>query len=206
VIDAILQPLEQLLSRRLAEDPVLLAGLERLAGKVVEAYLHGIDLRVFVIIHAKGIHITRKWTGKPDVSVRGTPLAVLGLLKRGSEQVTQKIGAGVDVQGDLDVLQHIQRLAGDFDLDWEDLLAERIGDTAAYGIARIGRSFTRIVRTAHGSLEQSLSEYLRFELRYLPQDDEVESFVGAVDHLRSDVDRLDVRISRLRAKLGRGAP
>lgn len=202
MIDRVLQQLEGLLSRRLAEDPVMLAGLDGLAGKVVEAYLLGPDLRLFVIPHSSGIHVTRRWTGKADVTVRGTPLAMLTLLKRGGDEGPE-IGAGVDVQGDLGVLQRIQRLAGEFEIDWEDLIAERYGDTVAYGIARTGKLLARVVRTAHGSFEQSLSEYLRFELRYLPGEDEVDAFISAVDNLRSDLDRLDARISRLRAKLSR---
>ena len=48
---------------------------------------------------------------------------------------------------------------------------------------------------------RDITEYLQEESRYLPQQDEVNKFLAAVDVLRNDVERLDARVKRLQARI-----
>jgi ubiquinone biosynthesis protein UbiJ len=60
------------------------------------------------------------------------------------------------------------------------------------------REGTRIGRSAR----DNLSEYLTEEARLLPHRFEVEDFLGEVDVLRDDCERLAARISLLEKKSG----
>jgi ubiquinone biosynthesis protein UbiJ len=42
-----------------------------------------------------------------------------------------------------------------------------------------------------------ISEYLRYEKNILPDKDEVEEYIAAVDVLRNDAERLQLRMARL---------
>jgi len=53
------------------------------------------------------------------------------------------------------------------------------------------------------TLERDLTEYLKTETAILPDQDDVNGFIEAVDRLRTDVDRLEARLKRLERQLVR---
>ena len=85
--------------------------------------------------------------------------------------------------------------------DWEEQLSHLVGDAAAHQVGNLVRDTLQWGAKSVDTLGRDLTEYLQEESRQLPQRDEVNKFLAAVDVLRNDVERLDARVKRLQARI-----
>jgi len=82
-------------------------------------------------------------------------------------------------------------------IDWEEVLAQNIGDIPAHQAGRLLRGSLDWIMSTRGKLREDIGEYLQEEVRLLPSRNEIEAFMDDVSKTRSDVDRLEARIQRL---------
>ena len=196
-----LAPLVSELGNRLmATDPTTLQRLGKLDGKVIALDFEGTDMCVYLFPSAGGIRVRESWDGEVDVHMIGKPSELIKMGVAGKTPVTPG-RINMKIEGDLHVGQQFKKILDDMQIDWEELLAQHFGDTAAYHAGRavrgIGSRLRNVIRTA---LEGS-SEYLRYETDVLPADWRVKEFIDGVDQLRQDVDRLEMRVNRLRNRI-----
>jgi len=202
VFRGILDLVERPLNRALRTDPETLSRLSALQGRVVAVDLLGLQTSVFVLPTEHGMRLQTQHDGPAHVRIRGTPMALLALATdRGRQQAT--FSGDVEISGDLSLSQHLQALIRGLDVDWEELLSQRIGDVAGRQLGNVLRRIGEWGKQAQKTLESDVSEFLRHELRLLPQRSEVEGFLDSVDTLRADADRLEQRLQRLQ-RLVRG--
>lgn len=83
------------------------------------------------------------------------------------------------------------------DLDWEERLSTFVGDAPAYAIGNAARTFDAWARRTGALAMCDFSEYVREEAKLAPGGGEVREFLGAVDAVRDDVERLGQRVQRL---------
>ncbi|MDA8390683.1 MAG: SCP2 sterol-binding domain-containing protein [Gammaproteobacteria bacterium] len=134
-----------------------------------------------------------------DVKLTGTAGAFLGLL-RADQQNLQSAAQGLRIEGDIDCALAIRKALAAARLDGEEVLARVLGDIPGHWLA-VG--LTRLatgLRQAGLRLARNGAEYLQEERGVLARADDVEGFLGAVDSLRHDVERLAKRIERLGAR------
>lgn len=190
---AIAAGLETVLDSVLRLDPdtqVRLAGLD---GKVIAIEPKGLGLTLYLLPGVHGVRVLDQYAGEPTVHIRGAPLA-LARHWRGR-------GAGGDdivIEGDAAVGREFQAALARLDIDWEESLSRLLGDAAAHQIGRFWREFQAWGRRTGHLLGRNGGEYLQRELQVVPPRQAVEHFLGAVDTLREDVDRLAARVERLR--------
>jgi ubiquinone biosynthesis protein UbiJ len=138
----------------------------------------------------------------PDTVIHGTPTALMRLAS--SETSTQELFSGdVRIEGDVRLGTRLRQLLARAEIDWEEQLSGLLGDVAAHQLGRGLRSIRQWTRRSRGALADDLGEYLTEESQLLPPRPEAEAFMAEVDALRDDVERLAVRVQRLR---GRQAP
>jgi ubiquinone biosynthesis protein UbiJ len=106
----------------------------------------------------------------------------------------------VSVSGNPVLAQDFQRLLRLAWPDWEEELARLVGDVAAHQLGSAARTLFRWGRDAGATLRRDIAEFLTEESRDLPSRHEVEEFLDAVDALRSDAERAEVRLSRLEGR------
>jgi len=111
--------------------------------------------------------------------------------------------ADVSISGELQLVQKLTRLAKRANIDWEEPLSSLFGDSIAHELGRGIRGFSSWARVASQTFAADMGEYLREERRLSPVRLEVEDFSGRVDAIRDDVERLAVRVARLKARVGR---
>jgi ubiquinone biosynthesis protein UbiJ len=144
----------------------------------------------------------QSWAPVPDVTISGPPFTLLRLL--GSlESVDGVLPPDVSISGDLQLLQKLSRLAKRANIDWEEPLSTLFGDSIAHELGRGIRGFASWARVAAETLAWDVGEYLREERRLSPARLEVDDFAGHVDETRDDVERLSVRVARLKARVRR---
>lgn len=176
------------------------AELQRLDGKVIHLELVGLPLTLYFLPEAGRMAVAAAYSGDADISVRA-PVASLmaAALKRDADAVPR----GMQISGDAETAQVFSRLLKHADLDWEELLAQRVGDVAARQIGNAVRGFMGWGRDAGGRLGKDIADYLHYESRDLPPRHEVEGFLAGVDRLRDDAERLQARLKRAASRLGR---
>jgi len=133
--------------------------------------------------------------GQPDVTVSGSPLSLLSMLRENPQEVIRR--GDVRVDGDGTLAERFQELAELLRPDLEAELAQVVGDVPAHGIGAFVRKALdygqQVTRT--GAL--NVGEYLAHERGELVPRAEAQQFIEGVDELRETVDRLAARVERL---------
>ncbi|MEJ2552962.1 MAG: SCP2 sterol-binding domain-containing protein [Gammaproteobacteria bacterium] len=201
---AVLAGLEIALNRCLALDPETLSRLESMTGKIVAVELRGLGVTLHMAPHGGGIQLLRDYAGTADAVISGAPLS-LARVGLGEERGLLFAGA-VEINGDVSLGQHFEAVLRDMDIDWEEQLSRLVGDVAAHQVGNLVRDTLEWGAKSMDSLGRDMTEYLQEESRHLPQRDEVNEFLAAVDVLRDDTERLEARVKRLRGRLESNEP
>jgi len=195
----VLAGLEITLNRYLSLDPETLSRLAGMTGKLIAIELRGVGITLYMAPHSGGIQLLREFDGSADAVISGTPLA---LARVGIGEERGLLFAGeVQISGDVTLGQRFESVLRELDIDWEEQLSHLVGDAAAHQVGNLVRDALQWGAKSVDTLGRDLTEYLQEESRQLPQRDEVNKFLAAVDVLRNDVERLDARVKRLQARI-----
>lgn len=196
--------LETALNQALALDPETRAALVPLSGKRVTLRLSSPPLALRI-----GVEGERLTVGpvdeqeEPDLAVRSTLGALIGqlpFLRRDEAAPAGKL----HVSGDADLARRLQRLAENFDPDWQRPFAAVFGDVLGVQIANAAAAALKQARVVATGLAQDAAEFVTEESRDLVAKGELDDFHDEVDRLRDGVDRAAARIARLQARTGAG--
>ncbi len=192
--------LESIGNRLLRLDPDALQRLQEFAGKVICLELVGIDRRLYLSAAETGIRIREVSDDEPDVTLSGSPVAFAQLGLSGLHATLFREGK-IEIKGDVELGQSLQRFVEEVNIDWEELLSPYIGDAFAHQSGNLVRGLNEWRKNAHHTAERNVSEYLQEEARLLASASSVARFTNAVNDLRSAADRLEQRLQRLQALL-----
>jgi ubiquinone biosynthesis protein UbiJ len=181
----------------LALDPDARGRLRPLAGRQVEIEITGLDLTFCIAPLESGLRILPRCIGEPDARISGPPVA---LFRAGAvgEDSAAAVGRGeLTISGNVEVARGLEALLRAIDIDWEELLARRVGDVPAHQVGNAARRLRGWGGRVGSSLRADVSDYLREESGLLPTRIEIDAFMDEVDALRSDADRLGARVERI---------
>jgi ubiquinone biosynthesis protein UbiJ len=103
--------------------------------------------------------------------------------------------------GDTTVAEQFKELFAHLEIDWEEQLSHVAGDVIARQMGNFFRALSRWAKQSARTARQDLTEYLQEEIRLVPPREELQDFFSEIDHLRNDVERIEVRINRLKQQL-----
>ena len=202
--ERLLAHLDHAIARLLEFDPDTAKALAALEGRVIAIEIEGIARRLFLVPGSHGLSMRFEHADTPQVRVRGTVSNFLTLAR--SRVRNEPIPAGtIEIIGDLSTAQHVQDIVNRLDIDWEEMLAHLLGDTAARKLGNLVRDLGAWLRTSQQSMELNVSEYIHFETEVVPEREAVDAFMQNVDRLRADSDRLAERVKRLQGLLAADA-
>lgn len=193
----ILDRLEAVLNRNVAESPRATALVRQLDGRSMSLTVEGTPLVIVLRVEDGRLRLSSRADSPADAQLSGTPFALLSLVGPQSEGALR--AGTVRIEGDADVAQKFRELLQQARPDVEEELSRVMGDVAARQVANFARGFLDWGRRASGSFSGSVVEFLQEEGRDLPTRVEVDEFLDGVDRLRDDVDRADARLARLEA-------
>ena len=202
-LSSITQILQTTGNRLLQFDPDTLNKLANLQRKVFKLELSVLNKAFYLVPTATGIQIKDDWSDKVDIIVRGSPLALMqfGLKQKGFDNQVF-LEKRVVIEGDAELAQDLQKVLGELDIDFEELLAEYVGDIPAHQIGRGTKLLRAWAKEAVNSMQLDIREYMVEESRILAPEWRVAAFNEQADTLRADVERLDQRVKRLRRIVG----
>jgi ubiquinone biosynthesis protein UbiJ len=188
--------LEVALNRYLALESEVLRECEALAGRVIALRTLGPGWTFFIEFHGGGVRVLPELDSEADVTVSGQPLTLLRLAWKtaGGEG---GIPAGIDVDGDTDLLVRFNQLLTQVGFDPEELLAKFFGDSAAHRLNQGLQKFFGWGQRSAQTLTLDTAEYLREETRDLARGSDASEWMDGVDLLREGVDRFEARLVRL---------
>lgn len=188
--------IELVLNQYLSLDSLSQKKMNDLSGKVIAIELTGLDITRYCVFTDDGIMIQQSLQGEPDTLLRGTPMALGGLAFKGDQQQSFFSGE-VEIIGDIRLGERFNRIIDGIDIDWEEKISMVVGDIAAHKLGYFARQFRDWSNNTRTSFAEDVKDYLREESTLLPYPEEVEYFLAQVDILRSDVERLELRVNRM---------
>ncbi|MBK1640343.1 sterol-binding protein [Chromatium okenii] len=194
--DALLAVLEQAINRYIALDAEHGAGFAALTGRLIAIELNGFGTRITVIPNEQGLQLFGDYDAQPDCLIRGTPLG-LARLGMGDGKNAQLIAGEVEISGDTALAQAFNTAIAALDVDWEEQLAQVIGDPFAQQVGKQCRANQQWQERTAAQMTAQLKAYLQREQGVVPTRHEVEAFLAQVDLLRDDCERLAARVERL---------
>ena len=180
------------LNRYLGLEPAALEDCAALAGRGIALHASDLDWTLVVEPHAGGVRVAPGGPTEVRVSAPGLRLLRLGLRPSGDT-----LPAGLDVEGDTELLRRFQAILAKVGFDPEELAARLLGDGAAHRVVGGLRGLLGWGQRAGGRLSQDTAEYLVEETGDLARGADVADWMDAVDSVRAGVDRLEARLARL---------
>ena len=194
-----LTAIEKAINRYLALDPVSLERLSSYRDKTVAVEISGLDFTFYILIKDKGVVVFQQEPDEIDTWLIGTPVSLMkmGLSNKAVETENILFSGEVEIRGDVELGQALKTVFNEIDVDPEEQLSKITGDVVAHQVGNLVRGGMQWGRNSLQTLELDLAEYLQEEIHFVPRREEVDSFLSAVDQLRSDVDRMEARVKRL---------
>ena len=196
----LMSAIEAALNKYLALDPNSGQFLAPLVGKVIAVTVTPFNETVYLCPSLDAIQLLDYSSEPPDTQLTGSVFA-LGLMGLSSKPMRSIFSGEVKIEGDMNTGRKFQELFAKLDINLEQQLARYTGDTVAQNISQFFRTGQDWGKEAVETFRLNASEFLQEETRDLPAGPEVDMFYAQVDELRTDFDRLQSRVERLKQAL-----
>ena len=197
---ALLATVERVLNRHISESTAATRRLGALEGQSFAVAIAGPDIRIVLNVRDGHVHVRVSADEPVDATVRGSPLALLGLLNPGS--LSRLRTSNVELVGKVHVAEEFAEMLRHARPDLEGELAGWVGDLAAHEIGTALQGFRAWAARAQRSLEADVADFLQHERAVLPAAPEARAFYADVERLRDDVERAERRLERLAQRSG----
>jgi ubiquinone biosynthesis protein UbiJ len=191
----LLATVERLLNRHISESTAATERVAALEGRSFAVILVGPDVRFVLCVRDGRVGLRASADEPGDATLRGTPLALLGLLEGSS--LSRLRTQSVELAGNIHVAEAFAEMLRYARPDFEGELARWIGDIAAHELGTRLRSFRTWAARTRRSLEADLADYVQHERAILPAALEARAFYADVARLRDDVERAGERLDAL---------
>lgn len=191
----LLATVERLLNRHISESTAAMRRLAALEGRSFAVTVVGPDIRFVLGVREGRVEVRASADEPADATLRGTPLALLGLLDKAS--LSRLRAHSVELAGNVHVAEAFAEMFTLARPDFEGELAGWIGDIAAHEVGATLRSFGAWAARTRRALEADLADYVQHERAILPAALEARVFYAEVERLRDDVERAEQRVALL---------
>jgi len=174
------------LNALLDAQPAALSRLQRHSGKTLRLALPGLPLDLALDESDRFSPVIEAAEAAPNLTLTPMPSALPLLLGDG------KLADLFRVEGDGLFAADLSGALADF--DWVLALRPYLGDIAASRVDQFLRGVMAWREQAHEAAGRNLAEYAVYEQAMLAEPHATRAFIGEVDALREDVDRLEARL------------
>ncbi len=192
--------LESALNSYLQLDDRIEQLLTPMAGKVIAITVTPFDETLYLCPGQQLLQFLENYHGDPDARLSGS-LSALGLMGLSATPMRSLFKGEVRIDGDTQLAGRLQRLFGKLDINLQGRMAHVVGDDLAQRFGRLFRGSRDWSRQTLESFRLNLEEFLQEETRDLPAKAEAEVLFQDIDRCRDDLERLELRLSRLSDQL-----
>jgi ubiquinone biosynthesis protein UbiJ len=192
--------LETAINAALKYDPGTRARLRKFDGKVLALDLSAPALHLYLLLDDGRVEIHNRWEGAVTTELSGSAISFVRLL-RDADATPAKLG--VTVVGSSAFLAELQAVLRELDIDWEEPLAQLIGDVPGHNVGNALRAASRWLRGNLSRAPRAAAEAVSEEWRFTPPKAQFEAFTDDLAELVLGTERLEARIQILRQKFSR---
>ncbi|MFT7558208.1 MAG: ubiquinone biosynthesis protein UbiJ [Flavobacteriales bacterium] len=109
--------------------------------------------------------------------------------------------SGLKARGNTQLLAELKQLCADIDLDWEQALADTLGNTGSVIVSSGIKSAFKFGNELIRNFEDHAQTMLSDEFQLICHQHEVDTFLSDIDVLRSRVERVSQRAQKLQSRL-----
>lgn len=185
-----------------ATDPETLERLARLQGKCVALDIKKLNFSLYIGIEKDHIAFQSEPEDPKSIDVRlkARPSTLLKIARDGIESAELEKGE-LEIEGDAIIGQRFAGMLNGLDIDWEELLSEKIGDAPAHLLFDVFTKAQQLHATSKKAIQQNVSEFLVEEAKLVSHASQIENYIQSVDILRNDTARFQARLTELEKKL-----
>lgn len=198
LLGALTAALEKAVNAALRYDPGTRTALSRLAGRVLAIESTFPPLTFYLQPQAEqsgaSLSIHAYCETPVETTLRGSLPAILALTFGSQHSLAN---SGVEVTGNTGLLAELQDIFANLDMDWEEPITDVLGSTLGHPFSQLLRKQWQWTNNNIGKAQRFLGDYITEELRATPSRSELEIFYQDVDQVRSDTERLALRVRRL---------
>ncbi len=189
--------LEQAGNRLLSLDAEANAKLVDFTDKVIHIHINDLQLDYFILFPGGSLVVKEQSERPATATISGKLSAFLAAATQ--ENTGDAFFTGeLHFSGEINTARQFQEFIQSLQIDWQEPISQIFGDlagqTISTGIEKAG-SFCKAFLT---NLKQDVPEYLQEEIQVTPSAAEQEIFFEQIDLVRSQTDRLNARIERLK--------
>jgi len=196
----LLDLLELASNKTLEHDPQTQARLQKLQGKTMTLNITTLGQSISVTPYAEGLEFSHSAPEHVDVTLSVTLAAMLKLSRDGLDNADLAPGE-LEIVGDPIIGQRFAQVMAKLDIDWQSLLAERIGESPAKAVGLAAGQAKSFADESRLKFKAFVNDLIAKDLELVADKRSVENFLDQVDIIRADTDRLMARLSRLQGKL-----
>lgn len=187
------------LNRYLRLESSVLDECARLDGRCMEFVLPSAGFGLALEFMPTGVRVSPSAPKGADVQVTGTPTALMGALRHVAG-AQPGLFAGLDVEGDAELLNQFRAMIARVGFDPEEWLAPMFGGVAAHRlVGGLKKMFAWTLGNSQRVADHT-AEYLREETYDLARGRDVGEWMGEVEDARESLDRLEARLRLLESK------
>lgn len=138
-------------------------------------------------------------TDRADAKISGSPISFIKLFSQKNKAVLFQ-SKELTLEGDSIRIQQILAFISSLQIDWDGLLSTFIGDIPAHFMGSSLRSGLLWGMNFSQSLIRDTEEFIKFELRLLPDKRRAKNQFSAISSLAVDLDKLTARFEKFEAK------
>lgn len=199
ITQALCFALEAGLNELLPFDPNYKENWSKLDNKTIAVTFSDLGITIQVRYQNENFRVFSESSQKADVTLTASTWDFMQTALEQKTSDTPTINSAIHFEGQVAVGQVFAQCLQATRIDWEEILAQPLGDIAARRLSNLIRDFDDwFTETRHAS-RHNLREYLQEEARLLPTRIEVENFYSSLSELRRDTERLQARIDKLLA-------
>ena len=193
--------LELASNKALEHDANTQTRLQNLQGKIVTLHIKDLDRAITVTPQAEGIELTDLAPERSDVTLSITLAAMVKIGRHGLENADLEPGA-LEMNGDPIVGQRFAQTISELNIDWEELLAEQVGEAPARVAITMAQQAKTFADQSRSQLHTIVKDTITKDMDLVADEKQVDGFMDEVDNLRAHVDRLSTRLNTLLSKAG----
>jgi len=191
--------LESALNRYFSLDPDAMMRFSTLEGKVIAIEIKGLNKMICLFLSADGFLVLSDFDGEADATIHGSPIA-LAKMALADDPRDLLFRGEISISGDSALANRFNQLLTQADIDWEEILASKVGDIAAHKVGNFVRDAQHWFTRGKQSAYMDGGEYIQEEVKLSPSNAELRKFIRQVDDVREAADRLKARIDILKAR------
>lgn len=205
----LLKLINNALKKYLDSDPEIAAKLDKFAGQSLLVHLTDVKKEFLVTPVQAGLevseHILAEDSEESEIAgeekeyttIIYSNIISLARMGLGADYQSMLNSGALKVEGDVEFANQLRSIFMQVDIDWEEVASKYVGDSVAYQVGLFVNKFKNYKSHSVENFRLDISEYLQEESRIVPTKVELDRFMGGVDDLDANVQRLEARIQRL---------